>query len=443
MQLNYSSIRKLGTNMAEQVSKLSTAEECCFRETLIRDEYVGIRVVGRGGMGTVLLAAHSTSQQVVAIKAIRKKRANLAGIHTEAEVLALVGDHPFLPRLHLHFESDEHAFLVMDYCAGGDLYTLRQRQPEKSLSETAIRFYAAELVLALEHLHGLGIVYRDLKPENVLISDAGHIVLTDFDLALMGARNAGQSATVDIDTCPAAGHCTSAGGRAACPSKATRGRKTFGEIIRQLRWKLVPRVRSAAERLHVEDGLRRPASISCRRQVFVGTEEYVPPEVIKGEEYEAAGDWWALGVLLYELLCGRTPFKGRDRRSTFRNIVRAEAALTNYGPVPTLSVRLSDAGRAASEYYDPLRDLLSRLLHKDPTQRLAGAQPVKAHPFFRGVQWHLLPLIARPPFLPSARVDLSSIEHATLYSSLDELARARASSSSSSSTLSSFSENES
>jgi protein-serine/threonine kinase len=112
--------------------------------------------------------------------AMRKK---LARAQTEKEILASL-DHPFLPTLYAHFETSQFSCLVMEYCSGGDLHSLRQKQTGKCFTDMAAKFYAAEVLLALEYLHMMGVVYRDLKPENVLVRADGHIMLSDFDLSL-------------------------------------------------------------------------------------------------------------------------------------------------------------------------------------------------------------------------------------------------------------------
>lgn len=121
-----------------------------------------------------------------------------------------------------------------------------------------------------------------------------------------------------------------------------------------------------------------------RSNSFVGTEEYVAPEVIRGEGHEFAIDWWALGVLTYEMLYGTTPFKGKNRKETFRNALVKTPEFV---------------GKKTA-----LTDLISRLLEKDPTKRLGyvrGATEIKEHEFFRGVKWDLLTEVMRPPFIPS------------------------------------------
>ncbi|VAI47630.1 unnamed protein product [Triticum turgidum subsp. durum] len=146
-----------------------------------------LRRLGCGDIGSVYLSELSGTGCHFAMKVMDKAslagRRKLSRARTEREILQLL-DHPFLPTLYAHLETDRFSCLLMEFCPGGDLHALRQRQPRKHFSEYAARFYAAEVLLALEYLHMLGVVYRDLKPENVLVRDDGHIMLSDFDLSL-------------------------------------------------------------------------------------------------------------------------------------------------------------------------------------------------------------------------------------------------------------------
>ncbi|GJU70628.1 serine/threonine-protein kinase D6PK-like protein [Tanacetum coccineum] len=148
--------------------------------------------LGCGDTGTVYLAELVGTNLRYAIKVMDneflERRKKMARAHTEREILRIL-DHPFLPTLYAHFVSDNLSCLVMDYCPGGDLHVLRQKQPDRYYHEQAARFYVAEVLIALEYLHMLGIVYRDLKPENILVRQDGHIMLTDFDLSLRCSSN--------------------------------------------------------------------------------------------------------------------------------------------------------------------------------------------------------------------------------------------------------------
>lgn len=128
---------------------------------------------------------------------------------------------------------------------------------------------------------------------------------------------------------------------------------------------------------------RNPSLSDERSNSFVGTEEYVAPEVIRGDGHEFAVDWWALGVLSYEMLYGTTPFRGKNRKETFRKILMMQPEFI---------------GKP-----NALTDLIAKLLEKDPTRRLGyrrGASEIKEHEFFRGLRWDLLTEVLRPPFLP-------------------------------------------
>lgn len=146
-----------------------------------------LKRLGCGDIGSVYLSELNGTKSYFAMKVMDKaslaSRKKLLRAQTEKEILQCL-DHPFLPTLYTHFETDKFSCLVMEFCPGGDLHALRQRQPGKHFPEQAVKFYIAEVLLALEYLHMLGIIYRDLKPENVLVREDGHIMLSDFDLSL-------------------------------------------------------------------------------------------------------------------------------------------------------------------------------------------------------------------------------------------------------------------
>ncbi|EES07111.1 hypothetical protein BDA96_04G220400 [Sorghum bicolor] len=293
--------------------------------------------------------------------------------------------HPLLPSLRGVVATDTVVGFAITRCPGGDLKSLRRRwRAQTTFPESVIRFYAAELVLALEHLHGLGVVHRDLKPENILIQDSGHIMLVDFDLSTTLPPPEPEATPARVTSLsPSSSHshhhrrknkkaamvlaCFSHSRHAASPEPSSRSPSSTSMTASSA---------SASSSSCCSPGARTPAKSNS----FVGTEDYVAPEIIAGRGHDYAVDWWGLGVVIYEMVYGRTPFRGRSRRETFHRVLTAPPELP---------------GEAT-----PLRDLITRLLEKDPGKRL-GARGVKRHAFFRGVDWDRVLDVARPPFIPS------------------------------------------
>ncbi|KAL5560482.1 hypothetical protein UlMin_036693 [Ulmus minor] len=350
-----------------------------------------LKRLGCGDIGSVYLSELSGTRCYFAMKVMDKaslaSRKKLTRAQTEREILQLL-DHPFLPTLYTHFETDRFSCLVMEFCPGGDLHTLRQRQPGKHFSEYAARFYAAEVLLALEYLHMLGVVYRDLKPENVLVRDDGHIMLSDFDLSLRCAV----SPTL-INTSFNSDPSKRAAGGAFCVQPACIEPTSVCIQPACFLPKIFPQKNKKKTRKpQTQFGL--PASAlpelvaeptAARSMSFVGTHEYLAPEIIKGEGHGSAVDWWTFGIFLHELLYGKTPFKGSGNRATLFNVVGQQ-------------LRFPDS--PATSYAS--RDLIRGLLVKEPQHRLGvkrGATEIKQHPFFEGVNWALI-RCSTPPEVP-------------------------------------------
>ncbi|KAF8412452.1 hypothetical protein HHK36_000416 [Tetracentron sinense] len=351
-----------------------------------------LKRLGCGDIGSVYLSELSGTRCFFAMKVMDKaslaSRKKLTRAQTEREILQLL-DHPFLPTLYTHFETDRFSCLVMEFCPGGDLHTLRQRQPGKHFSEYAARFYAAEVLLALEYLHMLGVVYRDLKPENVLVRDDGHIMLSDFDLSLRCAVSPTLIKTTSFESDPS----KRASGGAFCiqptciePSSVCIQPACFmPRIFPQKNQKKTrkPRFEPGQQAYSLPELLAEPTA--ARSMSFVGTHEYLAPEIIKGEGHGSAVDWWTFGIFLHELLYGKTPFKGSGNRATLFNVVGQQ-------------LRFPDS--PATSYSG--RDLIRGLLVKDPQHRLGvkrGATEIKQHPFFEGVNWALI-RCSTPPEIP-------------------------------------------
>nr|AHZ63851.1 phototropin [Thuja plicata] len=300
-----------------------------------------IKSLGYGDTGSVHLVELYNGGDLFAMKTMDKtmvlNRNKVHRVCTEREILDMM-DHPFIPTLYASFQTKNHLCLVTDYCPGGELFMLIDRQPTKVLQEDAVRFYAAEVVVALEYLHCQGIIYRDLKPENVLIQRDGHVMLTDFDLSCLTSCKPQVIMPINV-------------------SEKKKGKRD--------------------QPMFIAEPVRASNS-------FVGTEEYIAPEIINGAGHSSAVDWWALGVLLYEMLCGYTPFRGKTRQKTFANILHKDIKFPKSTHVSMAAIQL-----------------IHGLLHREPEKRLGsctGANEIKKHPFFRDINWALV-RSTKPPKL--------------------------------------------
>nr|AML76835.1 putative LOV domain-containing protein [Helenium autumnale] len=303
------------------------------------DHFKPIRPLGSGDTGSVHLVELKGTGELFAMKAMDKSvMLNRNKVHRaciEREIIALL-DHPFLPTLYTSFQTPTHVCLITDFCPGGELFALLDKQPLKLVNEESARFYAAEVVIGLEYLHCLGIIYRDLKPENILLLADGHVVLSDFDLSM----------------------------RTQCKPQVIK----HPPPKRKSRSQPPPTIF---------------AEPSTHSNSFVGTEEYIAPEIITGSGHTSAIDWWAVGILLYEMLYGRTPFRGKNRQKTFANILHKDLTFPSSIPVSLAA-----------------RQLIHGLLNRDPGARLGsngGASAIKEHAFFRGINWPLIRCMSPPP----------------------------------------------
>ncbi|KAI1983503.1 serine/threonine protein kinase, AGC [Ophidiomyces ophidiicola] len=305
-----------------------------------------IKLIGKGDVGKVYLVREKKSNRLYAMKVLSKKemikRNKIKRALAEQEILA-TSNHPFIVTLYHSFQSEDHLYLCMEYCSGGEFFRALQTRPGKCIPEDDARFYAAEVTAALEYLHLMGFIYRDLKPENILLHQSGHIMLSDFDLSKQS-------------------------GPGGAPTM------------------IVGRNGTSSSSLPTID--TKSCIANFRTNSFVGTEEYIAPEVIKGDGHTSAVDWWTLGILIYEMLYGTTPFKGKNRNATFANILRDEVPFPDNG--------------SAQQISNLCKSIIRKLLIKDETRRLgarAGASDVKTHPFFRTTQWALIRHM-KPPMIP-------------------------------------------
>jgi len=288
------------------------------------DDFVIMQTLGTGSFGRVHLVKHKESGKYYAMKVLVKRQIieSKQVEHTinEKKILETL-DHPYMVNLVGSFKDNRNLYIVLEYVCGGELFSyLRQC---KRLPNHVARFYAAEVVLAFEHLHSKDIIYRDLKPENLLIDKNGNIKITDFG---------------------------------------------FAKYVPDVTWTL------------------------C------GTPDYLAPEIIQSKGYGKAVDWYALGVLIYEMLAGFPPFYDEDQMRLYERILEGRLRWPSY--------------------FDPAaKDLIKRLLSPDLTKRYgnlkSGSADIKKHKWFSEIDWKKLAEVkVKAPYIPpfSSEGDASNFD---------------------------------
>ncbi|KAK9143305.1 hypothetical protein Syun_012705 [Stephania yunnanensis] len=248
------------------------------------EDFEIIKPISRGAFGRVFLARKRATGDLFAIKVLRKadmiRKNAVDSILAERNILISVRN-PFVVRFFYSFTCRENLYLVMEYLNGGDLYSLLSNLG--CLEEDMARVYIAELVLALEYLHSLNVIHRDLKPDNILIACNGHIKLTDFGLSKVGLMNS----TDDLYS-PAASSTD-----VEDDEPKTTEQQTLNREQRQ-------------------------------QESAVGTPDYLAPEILLGMGHGATADWWSVGVILFELLVGIPPFNADHPLKIFDNILNRD-----------------------------------------------------------------------------------------------------------------------
>ncbi len=279
----------------------------------VRDFAFG-RTLGEGSYSTVLLATDRQTLKEYAVKILDKKHIikekKIKYVNIEKDTLNRLIEHPGIIRLYYTFQDSSSLYYVLDVASGGELLGVLKKIG--SFDEECTRFYGAQILDAIEHMHNRGVIHRDLKPENVLLDDQMHIKITDFGTA-----------------------------------------------------KLLPDPREPRDPNKQYDF--QGDAESTRAKSFVGTAEYVSPELLTDKNACKASDLWAFGCIIYQLLTGRPPFKASNEYQTFQKIVNLEYEFPPGFPPAA-------------------KDLVERLLVLDPQRRLS-IEHIKNHEFFDGIQW--------------------------------------------------------
>ncbi|EGN96778.1 hypothetical protein SERLA73DRAFT_184939 [Serpula lacrymans var. lacrymans S7.3] len=343
-----------------------------LRRTKIRlTDFRTIKVIGKGAFGEVRLVQKVDTGKVYAMKTLQKaemlKRDQLAHVRAERDLLA-ESTSPWVVQLYYSFQDPLYLYLIMEFLPGGDLMTMLMKYDV--FSEDVTRFYMAECILAIEAVHDLGYIHRDIKPDNILIDKNGHLKLSDFGLST------GLHKTTDGDY--------------------------YKRLLDQEKARDPARNSVQVNPIHLTMSREQIATWKANRRKLaystVGTPDYIAPEVFLLKGYGKECDWWSLGAIMFECLVGYAPFCSENPSDTYKKIID----WPNYLYFPE-EVHLSQEG-----------EHLIRSMMTWANSRLTVDQ-VKAHPFFFGADWNSLRYIA-PPFVPA----LSSITD-TSYFPTEEL----------------------
>ncbi|WVQ74170.1 hypothetical protein IAR50_003763 [Cryptococcus sp. DSM 104548] len=334
------------------------------------DDFRTVKVIGKGAFGEVRLVQKADTGRIYAMKTLKKnemfKKDQLAHVRAERDVLA-ESNSPWVVQLYYSFQDTQFLYLVMEFLPGGDLMTMLIKYD--TFSEDVTKFYMAECILAIEAVHNLGFIHRDIKPDNILIDSLGHIKLSDFGLStgfhkqhdsayyqrlLGGGDVSGNNRQSQVPT--------GAGARNSVMVNAINLTMTSKQDIAT--WK----------------ANRRKLAYST-----VGTPDYISPEIFLQQGYGKECDWWSLGAIMFECLVGYPPFCSENAHDVYKKIIDWK----NYLYFPD-DVHLS---REAE-------DLIRRMLCE--SDRRYNVEQLKAHPFFYGVDWASIRDIDAP-FVPHLR----------------------------------------
>ncbi|XP_037606674.1 rho-associated protein kinase 2-like isoform X1 [Sebastes umbrosus] len=303
--LNYPALRK-NKNIESFLSRYEKAASQ-LRELQVKlEDFDKVKLIGRGAYGEVQLVRHKASRKVYAMKQLNKfemiKRSDSAFFWEERHIMAF-SNSPWVVQLCCAFQDDRHLYMVMEFMPGGDLVTLTMNY---DMPEKWARFYTAEVVLALNAIHAMGFIHRDVKPDNMLLDQHGHLKLADFGTCMK------MDSTGMV-------HCDTA----------------------------------------------------------VGTPDYISPEVLQSQGgdgyYGRECDWWSVGVFIYELFVGETPFYAESLVGTYGKIMNHNNTLI----FPDDIQMSQDARNLICAFLTDRKVRLGR----------TGVDEIKVHPFFKNDQW--------------------------------------------------------
>eukprot|EP01104_Vermistella_antarctica_P019020 TRINITY_DN7261_c0_g1_i1.p1 TRINITY_DN7261_c0_g1~~TRINITY_DN7261_c0_g1_i1.p1 ORF type:complete len:578 (+),score=147.89 TRINITY_DN7261_c0_g1_i1:146-1879(+) len=342
-------------------------------------DYTLLTMLGRGGYGEVYLALKRSTSEILALKRMAKTRYLVRNeserVKRERDVMVEVVESPWLNDLKYSFQDQAYLYIAMEYFPGGDLDGLLDQAGILTVDQA--RFYMCEMLLAVNALHKLGYIHRDLKPGNFLVTRDGHLKLTDFGLSRDGIS------------------------------------KKYNDTWKRMSMSVGDSYTPTKE---VASPVRRGSRRSVERpsmwaKSIVGSPEYIAPEVLAGTGYDENVDWWSVGCIAYEMLMGETPFVADSVQDIFGNVLNFQEII-----IPYDYTKEDDPYRDKEGDFDVIPPIvwhiITRLLAA-PGDRLGtnGFKEIVDHPFFEKVEWMKL-LEMEAPFVPeiSSELDTSQFD---------------------------------
>ncbi|KAK5894111.1 hypothetical protein CesoFtcFv8_010834 [Champsocephalus esox] len=335
------------------------------RTRLGLEDFESLKVIGRGAFGEVRLVQKKDTGHVYAMKILRKadmlEKEQVGHIRAERDIL-VEADSLWVVKMFYSFQDKMNLYLIMEFLPGGDMMTLLMKKD--TLTEEATQFYIAETVLAIDSIHQLGFIHRDIKPDNLLLDSRGHVKLSDFGLCT-GLKRAHRT-----EFYKNLNH--------SLPSASDLSKQTFQNM-------------NSKRKAETWKRNRRQLAFST-----VGTPDYIAPEVFMQNGYNKLCDWWSLGVIMYEMLIGYPPFCSETPQETYRKVMNWRETLT-FPPEVPISEKAKDLILR--------QDLPCSAVRRSTGSVLWGVEDIKSNPFFEGVDYDHIR--ERPAAIP---IEIKSID---------------------------------
>ena len=349
------------------------------RKKMSITEFEPLTIIGRGAFGEVRVCRQISTGDIVAVKKMRKEdmlnKNQLMHVRTEKEIMT--ASNPWIVKLKYSFQDEFYLYLVMDFLPGGDLMNLLMKK--EILTEDEARFYTAEMILAVDSVHKLNCIHRDLKPDNILIDKNGHIQLSDFGLAKIADKT---FFPLTVKDSPGPQKIINTPGDSITNASANTNQNSTHVNPTKINQNLNLKNKNYIKKLPKKNRLIAYST--------VGTPDYIAPEVFSQNGYGEEADWWSIGVMFFEMVVGFPPFFSENPSDTCKKIVKWKEHFS----IP------SDANLSPEAESFILR------MVSPPEIRLGihGVEEIKKHPFFKGLDWNNIRKM-KAPFIPELKND--------------------------------------